>query len=68
MSTQDAKRKTLLDAEVLEATEGGVTVSPRVQAFQAVGGAGAATPTPVSPGEIEVRANVTLRYRITQKP
>jgi uncharacterized protein YggE len=55
-------------AEVLEATEGGVTVSPRVQAFQAVAGAGPATPTPVSPGEIEVRANVTLRYRITQKP
>jgi uncharacterized protein YggE len=55
-------------AEVLEATEGGVTVSPRVQAFQAVAGAGPATPTPVSPGEIEVRANVTLRYRINQKP
>ena len=55
-------------ADVLEATEGGVTVSPRVQAFQAVGGAVAATPTPVSPGEIEVRANITLRYRITQKP
>lgn len=55
-------------AEVLEASEGGVTVSPRVQAFQAVAGAGPASPTPVSPGEIEVRANVTLRYRITQKP
>ena len=55
-------------AEVLEATEGGVTVSPRVQALQTVAGARPATPTPVSPGEIEIRANVTLRYRITQKP
>jgi uncharacterized protein YggE len=55
-------------AEVLEATEGGVTVSPRVQALQAVAGTRPATPTPVSPGEIEIRANVTLRYRITQKP
>lgn len=64
----DALRVNL--AEVQEATEGGVSVVPRVQPFAATAGRieTAAAPTPVSPGEIEVRANVTIRYRITSKP
>lgn len=53
--------------EVIEATEGGVSVVPRVQAFARETLASPA-PTPVAPGEIEVRASVTLRYRISPKP
>lgn len=64
----DALRVNL--AEVQDATEGGVSVVPRVQSFAAVAGRAqdAVSPTPVSPGEIEIRANVTIRYRITPKP
>ena len=51
--------------EVLEASEGGVSVVPRVQAFARTAEPAAQTSTPVSPGEIEIRANVTIRYRIT---
>lgn len=51
--------------EVLEASEGGVSVVPRVQAFARTAEPAALTSTPVSPGEIEIRANVTIRYRIT---
>ena len=51
--------------EVLEASEGGVSVVPRVQAFARAAEPAAQTSTPVSPGEIEIRANVTIRYRIT---
>ena len=54
--------------EVVEATEGGVSVVPRVQAFAAAQVAQPGSSTPVSPGEIEVRANVTIRYRISPKP
>jgi uncharacterized protein YggE len=54
-------------AEVLEATEGGVSVVPRVQPLLATASQ-AVVSTPVSPGEIEVRANVTIRYRISPKP
>jgi uncharacterized protein YggE len=61
----DALRVNLV--EVLEATEGGVSVVPRMQSF-AVGGAPAQASTPVSPGEIEIRGNVTIRYRISPKP
>jgi uncharacterized protein YggE len=55
-------------AEVIEATEGGVSVVPRIQAFARTAAAAAPAETPVSPGEIEIRANVTIRYRITTKP
>jgi uncharacterized protein YggE len=61
----DALRVNL--AEVIEASEGGVSVLPRAQSF-ALNAAPAAASTPVSPGEIEIRANVTIRYRITPKP
>jgi uncharacterized protein YggE len=61
----DALRVNLV--EVIEASEGGVSVVPRAQSF-ALSEAAAAAPTPVSPGEIEIRANVTIRYRITPKP
>src|ERR1051326_8108916 len=63
----DALRVNL--AEVIEASEeGGVSVVPRMQSFAIGGAATAAAATPVSPGEIEIRANVTIRYRITAKP
>jgi len=52
---------------VMEASEGSVSIMPRMQSFGATAAAQAA-PTPVSPGEIEVRANVTVRYRIAPKP
>ncbi len=61
----DALRVNL--AEVIEASEAGVSVVPRAQAF-ALSAVPAVAPTPVSPGEIEIRANVTIRYRITPKP
>jgi uncharacterized protein YggE len=54
--------------EVLEVSEGG-SVSPKFdmavasRTFEAA----AAPPTPVSPGQIQVFANVTIRYRISQK-
>jgi len=60
----DALRVNL--AEVLEASEGGVTIlteseplAGRVMAL--------AADTPVSPGQIRVNANVTIRYRIASK-
>ena len=62
----DALRVNL--AEVIEASEGGVSVVPRMQSFAVSSAAAAPPPTPVSPGEIEIRANVTIRYRITPKP
>lgn len=55
-------------AEVMEATEGGVSVVPRLQSFALAGAAAPTAATPVSPGEIEIRANVTIRYRINPKP
>src|SRR5215831_9495900 len=60
----DALRVNL--AEVIEASEGNVSVAPRMQSF-AIGAAPAANATPVSPGELEIHANVTIRYRITPK-
>jgi uncharacterized protein YggE len=61
----DALRVNL--ADVIEASEGGVSVVPRMQAF-AVADKNAGASTPVSPGEISIRASVTIRYRITPKP
>ena len=61
----DALRVNLIG--VMEASEGGVSVIPRIQSFAAEA-ARSATPTPVSPGEIEIQANVTVRYRIAPKP
>jgi len=57
-------------AEVLEATEGGVSITPVAEpgivGFSAR--AVAAPETPVSPGQIQVQASVTIRYRIMPKP
>jgi uncharacterized protein YggE len=52
--------------EVFEISEGGVSVFDR---FEGTVGklAPAAVETPVSPGQIEVRASVTIRYRISSK-
>jgi hypothetical protein len=69
-----SKAQTMADAlrvnlvEVLEALEGGVSIVDRLEPL--AGGrvmAAAAAETPVSPGQIEVNANVTLRYRISPK-
>src|SRR5262249_37068994 len=55
-------------ADVLEASEAGVSVVPFAE-----GGASprvafaASAETPVSPGQIQVHANVTIRYRISPK-
>jgi uncharacterized protein YggE len=55
--------------EVLEVSEGGVSIVDRVEPFMAGRALAAAAPeTPVSPGQIEVRASVTIRYRIAPKP
>jgi len=60
----DALRVNL--AEVLEASEGGVTIladnEPLAGRTMAL-----AADTPVSPGQIRVNANVSIRYRITSK-
>jgi len=62
----DAARVGLI--EVLEVSEGGVSVVDRFEpAFASRALAAAAPETPVSPGQIEVRASVTIRYRIAPK-
>jgi uncharacterized protein YggE len=53
--------------EVLEAAEGGVSVIPLAEGGMAQRLALADASTPVSPGQIQVQANVSIRYRITQK-
>jgi uncharacterized protein len=60
----EALRVNLL--EVLEVSEGGVSIVDRAEPVF-VSRAAAATETPVSPGQIEVRASVTIRYRISSK-
>jgi len=54
--------------EVLEVSEGTVSVADRFEAPLAGRAFAAAAETPVSPGQIEVRATVTIRYRIAPKP
>jgi uncharacterized protein YggE len=55
--------------EVLEVSEGG-SITPNFDVAQAgrLFEASAVAPTPVSPGQIQVYASVTIRYRISQKP
>jgi uncharacterized protein YggE len=60
----DALRVNL--AEVLEATEGGVSVLPLSEGIVAQRMA-VSSETPISPGQIQVQANVTIRYRISPK-
>lgn len=69
-----AKAQTMADAlrvnlgEVLEASEAGVSVVDRLESFGGARAMAIAAPeTPVSPGQIQVTANVTIRYRITGK-
>jgi uncharacterized protein len=54
--------------EVLEVSEGG-SISPRFEALngRVFAAAQADVATPVSPGQIDVSATVTIRYRISQK-
>jgi uncharacterized protein YggE len=55
--------------EVVEVAEGGVSiVRPEMAMNSRVMSMAADVNTPVSPGEIEVRASVTIRYRISPKP
>jgi uncharacterized protein YggE len=61
----DALRVNLV--EVLEAAEGGVSVVPFGEVRASRLAVGADTATPVSPGEIQVQANVTIRYRISAR-
>src|SRR5499427_3972696 len=64
MTMADALRVNL--AEVLEAAEGGVSIiADRVEPLTAR--AAVAGETPVSPGQIQVNATVTIRYRIAPK-
>src|SRR5262245_34309309 len=54
--------------EVIEVSEGGVSVVPRVEMAGRVFTAAAdVAQTPVSPGQLEIRASVTIRYRIGPK-
>ena len=52
--------------EVLEANEGGVSIVPASEGAVA-GRLAFAAETPVSPGQIQVNANITIRYRISPK-
>jgi uncharacterized protein YggE len=55
--------------EVLEVAEGGVSImQPQMAMTSRVMTMAADVNTPVSPGEIEVNASVTVRYRISPKP
>jgi uncharacterized protein YggE len=54
-------------AEVLEATEGGVSIFPQSEQGGFAARLAAAPETPVAPGQIQVQANVTIRYRISPK-
>jgi uncharacterized protein len=63
----DALRVNLV--EVLEASEGGVQIYDSVSPLSGrVMAMAADVATPVSPGQLEIRANVTVRYRIAPKP
>jgi uncharacterized protein YggE len=53
--------------EVFEVSEGGVSVLDRFEAPLNGRVMAAAAEAPVSPGQIEVRASVTIRYRISAK-
>jgi len=65
MTMAEALRVNL--AEVLEASEGGVSIiADRVEPLAARAMAVAAE-TPVSPGQIQVNATVMIRYRIAPK-
>jgi uncharacterized protein YggE len=63
----DALRVNLV--EVLEASEGGVSVVPFAEggASPRVAFSASSAETPVSPGQIQVHANVTIRYRISPR-
>ncbi len=55
--------------EVLEVMEGGVSLVPvQETAFARTVGLAVAADTPVSPGQLEIHANVTIRFRIAAKP
>jgi uncharacterized protein YggE len=54
---------------VIEITESGISILPREDYGGTIGAlsARAATPTPVSPGQIEINATVVLKYAIVSK-
>lgn len=67
------KAETMADAlgvrlnGVQEASEGGVSIVPKGMGGFVAQARAEATPTPVSPGQLEVSANVTVRYFIAPK-
>ena len=65
MTMADALRVNL--AEVLEASEGGVSIIADHVEPLAARAMAVASETPVSPGQIQVNATVTIRYRIAPK-
>ncbi len=76
-AVNDARRKAEAIADalgvrldgVLEVSETGVSVVPRFDSEVMMARAvEAATPTPVSPGEVQVNAGVSIRYRIAGPP
>src|SRR5262249_36269320 len=60
----DALRVNLVEG--VEASEGGMSIVPLAEPAAAQRMA-VSTETPVSPGQIQVHANVTIRYRISPK-
>lgn len=72
-AVKEARRKAEVIAEalgvrlagVLEVSEGGVSILER-GAPQGFAGVRAAADTPVSPGQLDVNANVTVKYRIAE--
>jgi uncharacterized protein YggE len=57
--------------QVLDVSEGGVSVMPRMmeqrEVFARAAMASDIAATPVSPGQLEVQANVTVRFRIAER-
>ena len=73
-AVMEARRKAEVIAEalgvrlagVLEVSDSGVFVAERGQGQFVARAAGLAADTPVSPGELDVNANVTVRYRVSE--
>jgi uncharacterized protein YggE len=50
--------------KVLSATESGFVYQPYRYSFDAVAAEGAMAPTPITPGDVEVTANLSVTYKI----
>jgi uncharacterized protein YggE len=71
-AVQEARRKAEVIADALgvrlvgaiEVSEGGVSIMPRSEGFVGLQGQAARVDTPVSPGQLDVHASVSVKYRI----